>query len=61
MHFLGMSGMPRRIPDYPDAYLTLNIVSSAGSIITVISIIVFLEVINDLVYQKKREDVYNIK
>ena len=60
MHFLGMSGMPRRIPDYPDAYLTLNIVSSAGSIITIISIIVFLEVINDLVYQKKREDVYNI-
>jgi len=60
MHFLGMSGMPRRIPDYPDAYHFLNMVSSAGSAITIVSIIVFIEVINDLIYQKKREDVYNI-
>jgi cytochrome c oxidase subunit 1 len=55
MHFLGMAGMPRRIPDYPDAYYTLNMVSSAGSAITIISIIIFLYVIFDLVRLKKDE------
>jgi heme/copper-type cytochrome/quinol oxidase subunit 1 len=50
MHFLGISGMPRRIPDYPDAYYFLNMICSIGSAITIVSIIVFLEVINDLLY-----------
>jgi hypothetical protein len=59
MHFLGMSGMPRRIPDYPDAYYTLNMVSSAGSAITIISILVFLQVIYELVLLRMEDDVYN--
>jgi heme/copper-type cytochrome/quinol oxidase subunit 1 len=58
MHFLGMSGMPRRIPDYPDAYYTLNMVSSAGSAVTIISILIFLEIIFELVRLKKIDDVY---
>lgn len=58
MHFLGMSGMPRRIPDYPDAYYFLNMISSVGSAITIVSIIVFLEVIYDLISWRKKENVY---
>jgi heme/copper-type cytochrome/quinol oxidase subunit 1 len=50
MHFSGIAGMPRRIPDYPDAFHLLNIISSIGSAITVVSIIVFIEVINELIY-----------
>ena len=41
MHFLGMAGMPRRIPDYPDAFLGWNEVSSFGSLVSVISLVVF--------------------
>jgi len=58
MHFLGMSGMPRRIPDYPDAYYSLNILSSAGSAITIVSLIIFIEVINQLIYKKDKENAF---
>jgi cytochrome c oxidase subunit 1 len=42
MHFLGLAGMPRRIPDYPDAFAGWNMVASLGSYVSGISALVFL-------------------
>ncbi|MBT6407329.1 MAG: cytochrome c oxidase subunit I, partial [Rhodospirillaceae bacterium] len=41
-HFLGLAGMPRRIPDYPDAYAGWNMVSSVGSVVSAVGALIFL-------------------
>jgi cytochrome c oxidase subunit 1 len=40
-HFLGMDGMPRRIPDYPEAFTYFNQVSSYGYMIMAASMAIF--------------------
>lgn len=50
-HFLGLQGMPRRISDYPDGFAGWNLVSSIGSIVSIIATFLFLFIIyNQLVY-----------
>jgi cytochrome c oxidase subunit 1 len=44
-HFLGLAGMPRRIPDYPDAFAGWNMVSSVGSYISFAGALLFVFVI----------------
>jgi len=45
MHFLGLAGMPRRIPDYPDAFADWNLIASFGSNLSVISALLFFYIV----------------
>ena len=47
MHFLGLAGMPRRIPDYPDAYSGWNSIASYGSYISAFAALWFFYVAYD--------------
>jgi cytochrome c oxidase subunit 1 len=47
MHWLGLSGMPRRIPDYPNAYMEWNLLSSFGAYISVASLVAFFFVVSE--------------
>jgi cytochrome c oxidase subunit I len=52
MHFLGVAGLPRRIPDYPDAFYTFNKIASWGSYISLFSLIIFALVLLDAFFSK---------
>jgi len=45
MHWLGLSGMPRRIFDYPDAFAPWNAVASFGSYLSALSAVYFFYVL----------------
>ena len=45
MHFLGLAGMPRRYPDYADAFAGWNMVASIGAYISAFSVVIFLYVV----------------
>jgi len=45
MHFLGLAGMPRRVPDYPDAFAGWNAVASFGSYISMASALLFFYIV----------------
>ncbi|MBR0785254.1 cytochrome c oxidase subunit I [Bradyrhizobium iriomotense] len=51
-HFLGLSGMPRRYVDYPDAFAGWNLVSSVGSYISGFGVLIFLYCVIDAFMKK---------
>jgi heme/copper-type cytochrome/quinol oxidase subunit 1 len=54
MHFLGLAGMPRRIPDYPDAYSGFNSFASYGSYISGVAALFFFYVVYDCLTNGKK-------
>ena len=54
MHFLGLAGMPRRIPDYADAFAGWNAIASYGSYLSLVSVIVFFYLVYDTLTSNKK-------
>lgn len=54
MHFLGVAGMPRRIPDYPVMYQYWNTLSSVGSLISFFGVCFWFYVIYDALIVTKK-------
>ena len=54
MHFLGLAGMPRRIPDYPDAFAAWNSIASLGSYLSALSAILFFYIVYETLTNGKK-------
>jgi len=54
MHFLGLAGMPRRVPDYPDAFAGWNAIASLGSYISAISAVLFFYIVYETLTSNRK-------
>ncbi len=61
-HFLGLAGMPRRIPDYPDAFAGWNYVSSIGSYIGFGAALLFVAIaLYTVKFGRKHQQTHGVK
>jgi cytochrome c oxidase subunit 1 len=54
-HYLGLAGMPRRIPDYSTQFADFNMISSIGGFLFGASQLIFVAVIIHCVYKSRRQ------
>nr|YP_009731721.1 cytochrome c oxidase subunit I [Limassolla lingchuanensis]QHR79705.1 cytochrome c oxidase subunit I [Limassolla lingchuanensis] len=52
-HFLGLAGFPRRYSDYPDAFMSWNLISSLGSLMSLISILLMMFIMWESMMSKR--------
>nr|YP_010610466.1 cytochrome c oxidase subunit I [Cyphonia clavata]WAP90794.1 cytochrome c oxidase subunit I [Cyphonia clavata] len=52
-HFLGLAGMPRRYSDYADSFTAWNVVSSMGSVVSMISIMLMVFIMWESMISKR--------
>jgi cytochrome c oxidase subunit 1 len=53
-HFLGLRGIPRRYSDYPDAITMWNVLSSVGSMIAFVSLLIFIVILWEALAAQRR-------
>lgn len=54
MHFLGLAGIPRRYSDYPDRFISWNLVARVGSTISVVSVLYFILILWEALVRHRR-------
>ena len=52
MHFVGLAGMPRRIPDYAMQFADWNMMVSVGAFLFGISLLLFLFIVLKCIYNE---------
>nr|UYL27237.1 cytochrome c oxidase subunit I [Alectorobius spheniscus] len=53
-HFLGLAGMPRRYSDFPDFFTKWNVISSLGSILSFLSVMIFIFILWEAINSKRQ-------
>lgn len=46
-HFLGLAGLPRRYSDFHDSFAGWNLISSLGSVISIVGVVWFIFIVYD--------------